>query len=307
MTASKVEEPKQTETDALEDAPIDQEKIQLGAVSDHTEKITTLATMNEPEDAESARDTQDTQETAAAAAAAASEQAHNQESPSASQAPVSPDHPVTSASLEMQQPPQNMDEPETAAEPPQQVSARYRRLVTSSSTALAHAVKSLTYKRVAACYPTIARTQAGQEALRDALNQICKAWQDSVQTEFDAIFDERQLPLKLSQLDQLVKEAKLRMKSNTDLPIHVDKLTPDQIIKSHLRETKLARIKKLKQLAHTVKKQNSEYQKKIEDDNDRVHASLDRLHKMTSDISKAANSTQELPERVQLYDSWKAV
>lgn len=66
-------------------------------------------------------------------------------------------------------------------------SARYRRLVTSSSTALAHAVKSLTYKRVAACYPSIAKTPAGQEALREALKQICKAWTDSVQTEFDAI------------------------------------------------------------------------------------------------------------------------
>ncbi|KAG5357745.1 hypothetical protein CJU89_4213 [Yarrowia sp. B02] len=186
-------------------------------------------------------------------------------------------------------------------------SARYRRLVTSSSTALAHAVKSLTYKRVAACYPSIAKTQAGQDALREALKQICKAWQESVQTEFDAIFDERHLPEKLAQLDQLVKEAKLRMNSNTDLPIHVDKLTPDQIIKSHLRETKLARIKKLKQLAATVKKENDEYKKQIKDNDEQVHASLDKLHKVTSDISKATAAGQEMPERAELYESWKAL
>ncbi|RDW24385.1 Nnf1-domain-containing protein [Yarrowia lipolytica] len=186
-------------------------------------------------------------------------------------------------------------------------SARYRRLVTSSSTALAHAVKSLTYKRVAACYPSIAKTPAGQEALREALKQICKAWTDSVQTEFDAIFDERHLPEKLAQLDQLVKDARLRMNSNTDLPIHVDRLTPDQIIKSHLRETKLARIKKLKQLAQTVKKENDEYRQKIKENNDQVHTSLDKLHKVTSDISKATAATQEMPERAELYESWKAL
>lgn len=191
--------------------------------------------------------------------------------------------------------------------PALQPSARYRRLVTSSSTALAHAVKSLTYKRVAACYPSIAKTQAGQDALREALKQICKAWQDSVQTEFDAIFEERHLHEKLAQLDQLVKEAKLRMNSNTELPIHVDRLTPDQIIKSHLRETKLARIKKLKQLAETVKKENDEYRQKIKDNTKQVHASLDKLHKVTSDISKATTASQEMPERAELYESWKAL
>lgn len=202
---------------------------------------------------------------------------------------------------------QNASSQHTQRVKPLQPSARYRRLVTSSSTALAHAVKSLTYKRVAACYPSIAKTQAGQDALREALKQICKAWQDSVQTEFDAIFEERHLHEKLAQLDQLVKEAKLRMNSNTELPIHVDRLTPDQIIKSHLRETKLARIKKLKQLAETVKKENDVYRQKIKDNTEQVHASLDKLHKVTSDISKATTASHEMPERAELYESWNAL
>lgn len=211
---------------------------------------------------------------------------------------------VTEATEQHTQPTEVTETQQTTT-PPVHASARYRRLVTSSSTALAHAVKSLTYKRVAACYPSIAKTTSGQDALREALKQICTAWQGSVQTEFDAIFEERHLTEKLYQLDQLVKQAKLRMASNTDLPIHVDRLTPDQIIKSHLRETKLARIRKLKKLQETVKQENDKYRERIKEDNERVHNSLDKLHKVTADIAKATQASKEMPERAELYESWR--
>lgn len=111
---------------------------------------------------------------------------------------------------------------------------RYERLRMVCTRALEESIKkSLDLEQIKKCYPTIASTEDGVRILEVARSQIVEFWFNNSIKEFDLIFKERDLEVKLNALDEIVHLAKARSLQKDIDPIEIDKLTPREIIEAN--------------------------------------------------------------------------
>lgn len=80
------------------------------------------------------------------------------------------------------------------------------------------------------CFPTLAESPEGMEALRNARQQVVSYWTKAAESEFENIFKERDLENKLDQLDEIVVAARLDRQRGLEQTLEVDKLGPGDIV-----------------------------------------------------------------------------
>lgn len=208
------------------------------------------------------------------------------------------------AENESNQPQDQTDKPST---PP----IRYPHLLKVSQRTVAETLKLLTYKKLAACYPTIAATPAGSFALKQALTKIKRHFESSTLHEMDVIFRERELEKGLKGLETIINEAKERRErfemaskgnnspsllpstDNTtgqlpdtdkippsELPVRLETLTPNSIIRSHLLPLRKQRLDTLTARLSRLTTQNQELTASLEAKNQRATQLLQNIQKI---------------------------
>lgn len=185
-------------------------------------------------------------------------------------------------------------------------SIRYTRLQEISARSLQESIKQLTLDRVSSCYPTIASTPKGRQALQQAINQIVAYWQSTATKEFTEIYKERDIQTKMNELDNIIAEAVARRDSDdlqgTEKPVVLSKLTPSQVVDSHLRPVLQQQISELEQELSEKKEQNSELIKQILSSKEMLRQVEQDLNKIYDNLNKATAATATLPDRSTLSE-----
>ena len=108
---------------------------------------------------------------------------------------------------------------------------RYDRLNLVCRKALEQVMKkALSLEQIKSCYPTIARTPEGLGSLEAARDQVINFWLTNSTKEFALLFSERELETKLNELDDIILLAQRRKNARSELPSHIDKMSPTKII-----------------------------------------------------------------------------
>lgn len=203
--------------------------------------------------------------------------------------------------------PDQGDDGDRADDDKEETSIRYRKLQELSARTLQQAAKVLTLDKVQSCYPTIASSDTGKENLRKAIKQIVDHWQNAAQQEFDAIYQERDIRKKMVQLDALIEEAKARKSQSSsgnvdprNMPIMVGELTPEQIINSHLADTKKQCIKELTQLLEHTKARNQALSQSLTNTSNQVMTEIETIRQHLDKVDSAIQSNAQLPSRRDL-------
>lgn len=121
--------------------------------------------------------------------------------------------------------------------------------------------KSLSQEQIISCYPTIADSNDGIKSLDLARQQIIKFWFNNSMREFEWIFKERNIELKLDELDELILQARMRSlieDEENDPPVFINQLTPDQIMEANLIPSKRTTIENLSMIHEQLKLDNQE-------------------------------------------------
>lgn len=217
------------------------------------------------------------------------------------------------------------NQPQDQTDIPSKPPIRYPHLLKVSQRTVAETLKLLTYKKLAACYPTIAATPAGSFALKQALTKIKRHFESSTLREMDVIFRERELEKGLKELETIINEAKERRErfetgskgdnspsllpstDNTtgqlpdtdkippsELPVRLDTLTPNSIIRSHLLPLRKERLEALRARLSRLTTQNQELTASLEAKNQRATQLLQNIQKIQeSGLKSQADAINE--------------
>lgn len=144
-------------------------------------------------------------------------------------------------------------------------SVRYHRLQDIANRSLKESTRNLTLAQLQECYPSIAATAKGQQTLEKALAQFGEVWHRTAAREFKAIFEERDIEQKLIGLEGIIEKSNKRKEnfssataseSHENDPVHLDKLSPQQIAEANVKTLKLARLRALKQELAELRAEN---------------------------------------------------
>ncbi|VEU22092.1 DEKNAAC103075 [Brettanomyces naardenensis] len=101
-------------------------------------------------------------------------------------------------------------------------------------------LKQFTLEKLKECYPMI-----DASVLEFVRRQIVDLWRSTAESEFDKIYDDRQLEKSLNELDEIVYEAERRKEKDKDDVLHLEQLKPEQIVQSRLVDLKKESISRL--------------------------------------------------------------
>ncbi|KAK9380036.1 Nnf1-domain-containing protein [Kockiozyma suomiensis] len=190
-------------------------------------------------------------------------------------------------------------------------SIRHQRLVEIFQRSMQATTGALTFEKLAQCYPYVAEN--GSAGLREALNQAMRFWDSSSSREFYAILEERDVASKLSELDQLVLEARDRKQRADDnvedadsgygRQVYVESLTPEDIVKAHLGPTNLKETESLEGRIRAVQSANKQLLKTVESQEKEISELFSTISKSLNDLQKASDETDGLPDQAELFIS----
>jgi kinetochore protein NNF1 len=160
---------------------------------------------------------------------------------------------------------------------------RFQRLKQVCSKALEESQKVLTDENLHACYPTISSTKDGRRLIQTIKQQMIESWTANTKREFTSIFEERDIEAKLDELDELIAQAQDRMDTGTEpqlpyalryylslehytnITASIDRLSPVNIVSSHLLPLKESNLRSLEDQLDSLKSQNTDLFKQLQD------------------------------------------
>lgn len=97
---------------------------------------------------------------------------------------------------------------------------RFQRLNQVCEKALEESLKALSDENLEMCYPTLSSTKEGKHEIQTVKDQLHESWSQNARKEFDAVFKERDIEVKLNELDDLILEAQEHQKKGdrTQIP-----------------------------------------------------------------------------------------
>lgn len=126
---------------------------------------------------------------------------------------------------------------------------RYDRLCRVTEKAVEQTVKNLLNPdHLEKCFPTISNMEGGQAALETARKQMLKYFKSTCTKQFDYIFEQRDIHRKLDELDEIIQAAHARKESPDEEPLHVDQLTPEQLINARIGTSRTECVNKLQMI-----------------------------------------------------------
>lgn len=168
---------------------------------------------------------------------------------------------------------------------------RYLRLNQVFNKALTQSISKLeSWEKVSSCFPDYADTREGASNLINCQRQVIEFWTELCKREFEEILVERDVKEKLDQLDELISEAKRRLRdSASDGPKErdgtpIDELSSEELVKCNLYEERIRANNQLDQRIATMKKLNDGLEQE--------------LNELETSLSK------EQLELTKLYEKW---
>ncbi|KAG7194892.1 uncharacterized protein KQ657_004000 [Scheffersomyces spartinae] len=141
---------------------------------------------------------------------------------------------------------------------------RYPRMRALCGKALMQVIgKGLSMDKFISCFPVLAESPEGMEALRNARQQVIGFWTKAAESEFETIFKERDLETKLDQLDEIVQAARLNRQRGLDQTLEVDKLGPSDIIEGTVVTKKKEAIANLEIMKQQLVQDNDELYREL--------------------------------------------
>lgn len=129
---------------------------------------------------------------------------------------------------------------------------RYLRLNQVFNKALTQSISKLqNWEKVSSCFPEYAATKEGATNLANCQRQVIEFWTELCKREFEEILEERNVEEKLDELDELIVEAKdrLRKLSPDDEGISqntpIEELSSQELVEYNLYGQRLEASKKL--------------------------------------------------------------
>ncbi|KAK9468637.1 Nnf1-domain-containing protein [Lipomyces arxii] len=186
------------------------------------------------------------------------------------------------------------------------VSIRNQRLIEVFQRSLQASTKTLTFDKLAQCYPYVA--EHGAAGLREAMDQAMKFWESASNREFEAILKERDVESKLTELDQLIEEARDRktrsekgILEGVEQPIHVESLSPDDIVKAHLVSINLAEADKFEKRIQESQSVNKKLLRQVAEQEDEIDSLLSGIQKSLADLSAASKESIIVDEQKDAF------
>ncbi|KAK9459519.1 Nnf1-domain-containing protein [Lipomyces oligophaga] len=194
---------------------------------------------------------------------------------------------------------------------PSKDSVRVSRLNEIFERSLEACTKSLTYEKLAQCYPVAG--QDGEKGLRQALHQAMSFWENSSKREFRAILEERDIPIKLRELDLIVKEARERkqryQESNgedvkgSEKQVLIDQLTPDEVVKAHLISLELQEASLCEDRIQQTQSANKQLLQLVDEQEREITLLLNRLEGSLEHLQQAVGETNGLPDQEEMVQT----
>lgn len=142
---------------------------------------------------------------------------------------------------------------------------RYEKLRQVLKKAVEQTIKKLLMpEQLEKCFPRIAQTKGGPEALEWGRVQVQDYFFETCSAQFDHIFNERDIEQKLNELDEIIQTAQQRKKEG-GIAVEVDKLTASQIIGASIGGSKEDCIKKLEMVHEQLMLDNQYLYKELKD------------------------------------------
>lgn len=102
--------------------------------------------------------------------------------------------------------------------------------------------------RFASCFSEIASKEGGEASLEVARQQAAEYFVSTSLRQFEHTCDERNVELRLNELEEIIASAQTRMATNSGPQIHVDRLSASQIVNSAVSQSKYESVEKLSQI-----------------------------------------------------------
>lgn len=162
---------------------------------------------------------------------------------------------------------------------------RYLRLNQVFNKALGQSVAKLeSWDKVSSCFPEYANTREGATNLANCQQQVKDFWTQLCKREFEEILVERNVEEKLNELDDLIWEAKQRLRASDDQESEkrpgksIDDLSTDEMLQCNLYKERLRATEQLEVRLATLSEMNEKLQRDLSDvvatlDNEQVELS----------------------------------
>lgn len=147
---------------------------------------------------------------------------------------------------------------------------RYLRLKQVFNKALNQSISKLeSWEKVSSCFPRYSNTRDGSSNLVTCQRQVIEFWTELCKREFDEILVERNVKEKLDELDDLVSEAKERLRlSNQRGDIMkdstpIDELSSEKLIQGNLYKERIIATQQLDDRLANIKEINVNMQQEL--------------------------------------------
>lgn len=141
---------------------------------------------------------------------------------------------------------------------------RYDRLNQVMKLALEQTIKKLLMpEQLEKCFPTIAASPDGPDALETARKLIQKYFHSTCIKQFDHTFANRDIKRKLDELDEIIQDAQQRRDLGSEEPLQVDKLSAEQLIGATVASSKEDTVKKLQLIYDQLVKDNLQFYEEL--------------------------------------------
>lgn len=119
------------------------------------------------------------------------------------------------------------------------------------------------WDKLNSCFPKYANTREGSTNLKNCQTQVTEFWTEICKREFEEILRERNVKVKLDELDELIWEARERLQSlpigdkeNHSKSTSIDELSAAKLIECNLYSQRLQTIKQLDQRLNKLNQNN---------------------------------------------------
>ncbi|EDO18812.1 hypothetical protein Kpol_1028p88 [Vanderwaltozyma polyspora DSM 70294] len=144
-------------------------------------------------------------------------------------------------------------------------------------------LKLQNWDKIKSCFPEYSETREGAQNLVTCQEQVSQFWVELCKREFNEIVEERQVKIKLDDLDDLIIEAKKRLDNGqdetalSDNSIPIDQLTCGQLIECNLHGQRLKAIEELDEKLNHINEVNEQLGNQIKELEDEIELERQEL------------------------------
>lgn len=165
---------------------------------------------------------------------------------------------------------------------------RYLRLNQVFNKALMQSISKLqNWDKVRSCFPDYSSTREGSTNLSNCQTQVIEFWEEICKREFEEILRERNVKVKLDELDELILEARERLrnlprdeKGNYAKSKPIDELSSSKLIECNLYSQRLQTIKELDRRLDKLNQNNRNLDNELQELTSSIEYDREDLSKM---------------------------